>query len=56
MRVAGAVSAASVAMTAGVATVAVLYVFVKVVYLPLPKGGGPMEAVTIGLYRTLGIF
>jgi putative tricarboxylic transport membrane protein len=56
MRVAGARSAGALVTTAGLTTVAVLYVFVKVVYLPLPKGGGPMESVTIGLYRTLGIF
>lgn len=37
-------------------TVLLLYIFVKVVYLPLPKGGGPLEAFTVGLYRLLGIF
>ncbi len=37
-------------------TVALLYLFVKLVYLPLPKGDGPFEALTLTLYRTLGIF
>ena len=34
----------------------VLYVFVKVVYLPLPKGVGIFEELTVTLYRLLGIF
>lgn len=37
-------------------TLALLYLFVKVVYLPLPKGAGVMEDLTILLYRLLGIF
>jgi putative tricarboxylic transport membrane protein len=37
-------------------TVTLLYVFVKVVYLPLPKGDGPFEAVTLALYRALRLF
>lgn len=37
-------------------TVLLLYLFVKLVYLPLPKGGGPFEALTLAVYRTLGIF
>ncbi len=37
-------------------TVVVLYVFVKVVYLPLPKGIGVLEELTVNLYRLLGIF
>lgn len=41
---------------AAVGTVALLYLFVKVVYLPLPKGAGPFESVTLALYRALGIF
>lgn len=39
-----------------VGTVALLYLFVKVVYLPLPKGAGVMEDLTIFLYRLLKIF
>lgn len=56
MRLAGARSVATTVATAVLTTVAVLYVFVKLVYLPFPKGDGPAEAVTIGLYRALGIF
>ncbi len=37
-------------------TVVMLYVFVKVVYLPLPKGLGVFEDVTVALYRVLRIF
>ncbi|MBM3219435.1 MAG: tripartite tricarboxylate transporter TctB family protein [Candidatus Rokubacteria bacterium] len=37
-------------------TVALLYLFVKLVYLPLPKGGGPFETFTLALYRALRIF
>jgi hypothetical protein len=37
-------------------TVVLLYLFVKLVYLPLPKGEGPFEAFTLALYRTLAIF
>lgn len=37
-------------------TVALLYLFVKLVYLPLPKGDGPFEALTLALYGALRIF
>ena len=37
-------------------TVGALYVFVKIVYLPLPKGIGPFEDLTVMLYRVLGVF
>jgi hypothetical protein len=43
-------------VTSTLGTVILLYLFVKVVYLPLPKGGGAMEDFTIFLYRLLGIF
>ncbi len=33
-----------------------LYLFVKFVYLPLPKGTGPFEAMTLALYRALHLF
>jgi len=47
-----------VAVTANVllGTAGLLYLFVKAVYLPLPKGDGPFEAVTLLLYRALHIF
>lgn len=37
-------------------TVALLYLFVKFVYLPLPKGAWPFEGVTLAVYRSLHIF
>jgi putative tricarboxylic transport membrane protein len=52
----GARGPIGVAVAAAGGTVALLYLFVKVVYLPLPKGAGPLEAVTLSLYRLLGIF
>jgi len=47
-----------VAITANVllGTAGLLYLFVKAVYLPLPKGDGPFEALTLALYRALHIF
>ena len=45
-----------VGLNAVTGTVALLYVFVKLVYLPLPKGAGPFEDLTIGLLRALRIF
>ena len=56
MALAGARSVAGIAATAVLTTVAVLYVFIRIVYLPLPKGAGAVENVTIALYRLLGIF
>jgi hypothetical protein len=44
------------AVNAVTGTVALLYLFVKLVYLPLPKGAGAFEAVTLALYRALRIF
>jgi hypothetical protein len=56
MRLGGARRWPALGVTAAVGTVALLYLFVKAVYLPLPKGDAPFEAVTIALYRALGIF
>lgn len=56
MRVAGARRVRSIAATALLGTVILLYTFIKLVYLPFPKGDGPFERVTLGLYRALGIF
>ena len=52
----GARSAAAIAANAVLGTAGLLYLFVKVVYLPLPKGDGPLEAITLALYRALRIF
>jgi putative tricarboxylic transport membrane protein len=56
MALGGARSRAGIAATAVAGTVALLYVFVKLVYLPLPKGDGPFETLTVALYRALRIF
>ncbi len=56
MRLCGARSPLSIVTNALVGTVVLLYAFVRLVYLPLPKGDGPFEAVTLALYRALGIF
>ena len=39
-----------------VGTAGLMILFVKVVYLPFPKGYGVLEDVTIFVYRALGIF
>ena len=56
MVVAGARGAPGIAATAILGTVILLYTFIKLVYLPFPKGAGPFERVTLALYRALGIF
>lgn len=56
MRLAGARRPLPLFVTAALGTVALLYVFVKVVYLPLPKGAGVLEDFTIFFYRLLKIF
>lgn len=55
MRVCGARLVPSLA-SAALGTIGLLYLFVKAVYLPLPKGDGPFERVTLALYRALHIF
>jgi hypothetical protein len=42
--------------TAVGASLVLLVVFVKVVYLPLPRGTGPFADATLALYRVLGLF
>lgn len=39
-----------------VGTLATLYLFLKVAYLPLPRGVGVFDTLTVDLYRFLGIF
>ncbi len=56
MRVAGARSWPGTLAAAVLGTALLLEVFVRLVYLPLPKGGGPFEPLTLALYRALGIF
>ncbi|MCY3771935.1 MAG: tripartite tricarboxylate transporter TctB family protein [Gemmatimonadetes bacterium] len=43
-------------LTGVVATLVFLFVFLKMAYMPLPKGVGVFHDLTIGLYRTLGLF
>ncbi len=56
MWLSGARSVPMIAANVGVGTVALLYLFVKFVYLPLPKGDGMFEAVTLALYRGLHLY
>jgi hypothetical protein len=56
MALCGARSLVAPAASAVVGTVFLVYLFVKIVYLPLPKGTGVFETVTLGLYRALGVF
>jgi len=52
----GTRSIATLAASVVIGTTALLYVFVKLVYLPLPKGDGPFETLTLALYRALRLF
>jgi putative tricarboxylic transport membrane protein len=56
MYLCGTRSVAVLAANTAVGTILLLYLFIKLVYLPLPKGEGPFEAVSLALYRVLGIF
>ena len=56
MVLAGGRSVVAVVASGVLGTVSLVYVFVKVVYLPLPKGDGPFEALTLALYRVLLVF
>jgi putative tricarboxylic transport membrane protein len=56
LRLAGARSPLLLLLAPAGGTGVLLYVFVRLVYLPLPKGAGPFESATIALYRALGLF
>jgi putative tricarboxylic transport membrane protein len=56
MVLAGARSPVSIVANALAGTAVLLYTFVKLVYLPLPKGEGPFETATLALYRALRLF
>ena len=56
MVVAGGRGVPGIVATAVLGTVILLYTFIKLVYLPFPKGAGPFEYITLALYRALGIF
>jgi len=55
MRIAGLRRIFSLILTSVIGTVLLLYLFVKVVYLPLPKGEWVLSDFTIFLYRILHI-
>ena len=56
MYLCGTRSVPALAANAAIGTVLFLYLFIKLVYLPLPKGEGPFETVTLALYQALHIF
>lgn len=56
MALGGARSVPAIAANVVIGTAGLLYLFVKLVYLPLPKGDGPFEALTLALYRALRLF
>lgn len=56
MYLCGTRSVSALGANAAIGTVLLLYLFIKLVYLPLPKGEGPFERVTLALYQALGIF
>lgn len=56
MTLAGARSPLVIAINALGGTVVLLYTFVKLVYLPLPKGAAAFETLTLALYRALRLF
>lgn len=56
MALCGTRSIPAIAANVLIGTVGLLYLFVKLVYLPLPKGDGPFEGLTLALYRALRIF
>jgi hypothetical protein len=55
MRIAGLRKKAPLFLTSVLGTIFLLYLFVKIVYLPLPKGQWFFDDMTIFLYRLLHI-
>ena len=49
-------SPVTIAAHAVAGAVMVVYVFVRLVYVPVPKGEGGWETVTLAIYRALRIF
>lgn len=56
LQITGLKSKANCLLIAAGGTVVMVYIFVKLVYVPLPRGSGFFEDATIMLYRLLGIF
>jgi putative tricarboxylic transport membrane protein len=55
MRIAGLRKKIPLVLTSALGTIFLIYLFVKVVYLPLPKGQWFFDDFTIALYRVLHI-
>jgi len=55
MRIAGLRKKLPLFLISGLGTIFLLYLFVRVVYLPLPKGKWFFDDLTIYLYRLLGL-
>ena len=55
MRIAGLRKRIPLVLTSALGTVFLIYLFVKIVYLPLPKGQWFFDDITIALYRALHI-
>jgi putative tricarboxylic transport membrane protein len=53
MRIAGLKKKLQLFMTSTIGTIFLLYLFIKVVYLPLPKGQGMFYDLTLYLYKVL---
>lgn len=56
MAVCGARSGLALATNAVAGTLILVYLFVKLVYLPLPKGAGAFETLTLAVYHALRVF
>lgn len=52
----GARSGLTLAANAVAGTLVLVYLFVKLVYLPLPKGAGAFETLTLAVYHALRVF
>lgn len=52
----GVHKALTICLVSTVGTVVLLYIFVKVSTLPLNRGIGPFDGLTVSLYRALGIY
>ena len=46
----------TIMVNSALGTCILLYLFLKVAYLPLPRGIGAFDSLTVGFYRILGIY
>lgn len=56
LRLAGIRKTTTVLATSLLGTIGLLYLFLWIAYLPLPRGVGVFDALTVGLYRMFGIY